>query len=206
MSSSAFFTALALAGAAPDRLPPIDQCQTEPSLVAFREALGDAAKKRDVEALLRLTIDDVQTDFGGGSGKAEFTRHWRLDRPDQSGLWTELAAILGLGCTLDGSTAVIPSLSEPMDSLDAFETYVAIIPGSPLRREPREDSGAVAKLDWHLLTLKSATVDRRWFHVQLADGRSGYVRADEVRSPIDYRLVAERRGKRWLITAFVAGD
>ena len=207
MSSPALLAAVALAAAAPDRLPPIDQCTAEPSLVAFRQQLGEAAKKRDVAALLRMTSEDVQTDFGGGSGKAELARHWKLDRPDQSELWGELTTIVGLGCTLDGSVALIPSLSEPMDStLDAFETYVAIVPGSPLRREAREGSDAVAKLDWHLLTLNSVSDDNRWFHVRLADGRSGFVRADEVRSPIDYRLVAERRGDRWLITNLVAGD
>ena len=157
-------------------------------------------------ALLRLASDDVQTDFGGGSGKVEFRRHWKLDRPDKSDLWAELTTILALGCTLDGSAALIPSLSEPMDTLDPFESYVAIVPGSPLRREPRDGAEPVSTLDWHVLTLTSVSTDNLWYHVRLADGRSGYVRADEVRSPVDYRLVAERRGDRWLITALVAGD
>jgi hypothetical protein len=42
--------------------------------------------------------------------------------------------------------------------------------------------------------------------VRLADGRTGFVRHDQVRSVLDYRAVFERREGHWLMTAFVAGD
>ena len=38
------------------------------------------------------------------------------------------------------------------------------------------------------------------------DGREGWLRANELRSPLDYRAVAEKRKGKWMITAFVAGD
>ena len=42
--------------------------------------------------------------------------------------------------------------------------------------------------------------------VEIPDGRKGFVRRDQTVNPLGYRAVFEKRGGKWLITAFVAGD
>jgi hypothetical protein len=42
--------------------------------------------------------------------------------------------------------------------------------------------------------------------VKLAGGQQGYIASAYVRSPLDYRIVFEKRQGRWLITTLVAGD
>jgi hypothetical protein len=37
-------------------------------------------------------------------------------------------------------------------------------------------------------------------------GKKGFVKAEFVRSPIDYRAIFEKKGRNWKLTAFVAGD
>jgi hypothetical protein len=50
------------------------------------------------------------------------------------------------------------------------------------------------------------TEGRVWVHVQLGDGRTGYMWHAYVRRPIDYRALFNLIDGRWRMTAFVAGD
>ena len=101
---------------------------------------------------------------------------------------------------------VSPSLiAQFPDDLDAYETLVAL-PGTQLRAKPDDAAASVAVLDWDVLTVVDPVDLAPWSGVRLADGRKGFVRGDQVRSPIDYRAIFEKRGGKWLLTAFVAGD
>jgi hypothetical protein len=42
--------------------------------------------------------------------------------------------------------------------------------------------------------------------VRLGDGRTGFVAAGYVRSPVDYRAIFRRRGGQWQLLTFIAGD
>ena len=199
---------LALAAAlAPARLPPVDRCHGNASFDAFRTALVRAADQRDAQAVMRLVADDVQVDFGGGSGKAAFAKAWKLDRPRQSKLWREIKTIVRLGCVYEHGGWLMPSFSSQLETqLDPLTTLFAIMPGSPLRSKPSEDSPVAARLNWDILTLQEVSADDRWLQVRLGDGTTGYVRASEVRSPLDNRLTVGRINGALRITAFVAGD
>ena len=48
--------------------------------------------------------------------------------------------------------------------------------------------------------------DTSWAGVLLPDGRTGWLRADDVHSPVGWRAIFERRDGRWMIVAFIAGD
>ena len=101
----------------------------------------------------------------------------------------------------------MPSLGSQLDAeADPLETYLAIVPGSALRSEPRDDSFVVAQLNWDLLTLHDVTDDQKWLRVSLRDGRAGYVRSEETRNPLDYRMGVQRVHDALRITHFVAGD
>ena len=42
--------------------------------------------------------------------------------------------------------------------------------------------------------------------IRLPDGRTGYVRQEDVRTATDYHLTVEKRGGVWRITGFPSGD
>jgi hypothetical protein len=45
-----------------------------------------------------------------------------------------------------------------------------------------------------------------WRRVQLANGRTGFIASQYVRSPVDHRALFEFRDGRWWLMAYVAGD
>jgi hypothetical protein len=189
------------------RLPPVDQCAASPGFSAYRAELDDAVARQDVSKLLSLTDPDVLLSFGEEKGHADLRRIWALDQPEKSGVWKELAEVLRLGCVLDGGTAIAPSLAHDIpDGYEIYDVLVAVRPGSPLRASADDTAAAVAKLDWDLLEVESWDETTNWVKVRLKDGRAGFVRAAEVRSPIDYRATFENKGGSWRMTIFIAGD
>ena len=145
-------------------------------------------------------------DLGGGFGKSAFIAAWGLDKPRQSKVWDEITTLLRLGCIRGEGGHLMPSLFEQVGPEQMLETYVAIVPGSPLRSEPRVGAPVVATLHWDLLKLEEVAADSDWWRVSLSDGRRGYVRAGEARNPLDYRMLVSKTGGRWHIRALVAGD
>ena len=57
-----------------------------------------------------------------------------------------------------------------------------------------------------MLTVTSSTDVAPWSGVTMADGRTGVVNGDQVISRLGYRASFERRGGKWLLVSFVAGD
>ena len=187
------------------RLPPVDQCARDPSFVEFRASLQRTIARRDVNALLAVVADDVHASLGGHVGKADFVELWDLQRPDRSGVWKELSTALSLGCALRDGLASAPSLEQQLGERDAFETRLAR-PGAVLRARPDAKSRLIARLHWHVLTLRGEWDGGRWVQVRLDDGRSGYVEERLMRSPLDYRAWFRTRGGKWVIEGFLAGD
>jgi len=201
---------LLLAAAAPEaaaiRLPPVDECDADPSFAAFREELRAAIARRDAGHLLAMTADDATISFGGHEGPAGLTGLWGLDRPDDSELWGVLEATLALGCAVDPEgIRISPSyfLQARWDG-DIFETYLAVTPGMPLLSAPRPDADVVARLDWDELTWLGE--EDGMYHMRLADGREGFVEPAGVRSLIDHRAGFALRDGRWRMVFLVAGD
>jgi hypothetical protein len=194
--------ALALSAAA--RFPPIDQCR-DAGFADFRTSLSSAVERRDIDALLNLMSDDVRVSFGGRFGKDQFRHYWQSAPANSGDLWAELTDALKLGCAIKGEARVFPSMFAQTDDYDGFETWVAR-PGARLRARPTLRGRILARLAWQVLQLDGQWDGADWIPVRLTDGRRGYVHKSAVRSPIGYRLVANRRGDDWRITAFVAGD
>lgn len=198
----AFFLAASAA-----KLPPVDQCSGDTGFKAFHASLSQAVAKRDGEALLALLAPDVTVNFGGDSGREAFAKQWEV-KSKASQIWPQLGIILPLGCARVGEARVIPSLAGQFDSEDdedVFEKLVVISDKAELRAGPERDSKVVAKLAWDVVTAVEASGDILT-KVRLADGREGWLPAEQLYSPLDYRAVVEKRGDEWMITAFVAGD
>ncbi len=202
------FLMLALTAATPHRLPPVERCKSDAGFAAFRAQLGRAVHNRDPVALKALVASDVTVNFGGDVGWADFAAFWGLEKQARtSELWEEMAPALTLGCavTPDGRSRVMPGLFESIgDDVDIFD-LVAVRTGTPLRATADGSGRVIATLDWHAGEVQAGSTDT-WTHVKLLDGREGWVAKDRLVSPIGYRLATEKRGGRWLVTAFVAGD
>jgi len=197
---------LALAAASMGRLPPVDQCASSRSFAEFRTALRRTIARRDTAALLAITADDIHASLGGHIGKKDFIELWGLKQPRGSKVWKELGDALRFGCSMRAGVATAPSFEDQLGGdRDAFETRIAL-PGAVLRKRPVDNSPAVARLQWHILTLDGPWDGGSWVKVKLDDGRRGYVRDALARSPIDYRAWFRKRGRGWEMAGFLAGD
>jgi hypothetical protein len=193
----------------PAKLPPADQCTAEPGFSAFKEALTRAVERRDGDALLALLAPDVLVTFGGEAGRDAFARQWDLKAGSPHELWKQLGEIFALGCAKSESTLVMPSLALQFDSdadEDAFDRLIVVSRAAELRAEPKAGSTPVALLSWDVVTGLERRREDDWVKVRLADGREGWLPGRQLRSPLDYRVVIEKRDGKWMITAFVAGD
>jgi hypothetical protein len=190
----------------PVRVPPVDQCAKAPGFAAFRQELIGVIARKDVPRLLALSDAKIQLSFGDDIGHAAMRKMWDLDRPGQSTLWNELGKALKLGCALTEGVAVAPSMAHVFpDDADPIDTMVVVKPVT-LRAAASDTSRAIAALQWDLLTVEAWDGKSPWAKVKLKDGRLGFLPSDAIRSPIDYRAIFERKGGRWRMTAFVAGD
>ncbi len=199
--------ALTLPAAASGPLAPRDECSALPGFPDFRDALETAVQTRDAEALLDLASEHVKLDFGGGSGKEEWRA--RLDR--ESG-WAELEEVIALGCGRggpagDGYVSFPWYFAKDLISADPFEAMIVTGNGVRLRSGPSLEARVIGEVSWDYVVLADGAVQGGDFvQVETKDGRTGYMASRYLRSLIDHRLIAERDGGRWTITAFVAGD
>ena len=186
-------------------LAPRDECAALPGWHAFRARLAEAVNIRDAAAFVELVAPDIRLDFGGGAGRAELRA--RLEDPAQH-LWDELNEVLPLGCAMKDELVVIPWFfwNVPED-IDPAPSMVVIGSDVPLRSGPSGDAAVRARLDWALVATKPRLGKAAPFTaITTRGGMTGYVATRSLRSVLDYRLIAERRGESWQITAFVAGD
>ena len=199
--------ALIIVDVEPVRVPPIDECGSDPAFVEYRTKLTEAVGRKDASALQALVATDVLVDLGGGTTWAAFTREWKLDQPEESALWVELGKVIQLGCEELNDLRIMPgNFSRLGEFEDALPTYFAIETGAALRSQPDDSAPIVAALDSHLLFENIEAAPDGWLNARLSDGRSGFVRLSAVRSAIDYRAGFEKRDGRWKMTSFVAGD
>ena len=189
----------------PPRLPPVELCASEAGFSSFRSRLDDIIAKKDERSLLAMLSDDVEVNFGGDRGPALFAANWKFDERGESHVWAELEAAMKLGCSPTGDAFIAPSFVPRFpDTLDAFETVI-VRPGTQLRADRSDAAKGLGRLDWHLARV-SDDGGPAWLGVEILDGRKGFVRRDQTVNPLGYRAVFEKRGGKWLITAFVAGD
>jgi hypothetical protein len=206
--------ALMLGVAAPARLPPADQCRGDPEFDRFRRKLERAVASRDNQKLAPLMSPDVRLSFGGGIWFAKF-RNYEQSGPGgdgmwQNALWDEMAKVLRLGCgTVRGDAGIQyrawPAMYVGGESLEADDTWVSL-PGAVLWRESGRHARIAQRLPAWTVLHELGQGYSSDMKVRTPRGRIGFVRREQMRGLLDYRLIARRRDGRWLVTAFVAGD
>jgi hypothetical protein len=201
-------TAPALAQPRPRKLPPRDESGRDPVLKKTVETLRAACRARSAEQLKPLLADDIKESFGGDGSPGQF-----LDAlGKKAALWQELDTCFALGGTFMGRDifAAPYVYSDFPETLEGPDWLVVLGANVPVHEAPR-DTGVVAARLTHDIVRRSSPemgvrVPAEWVRIRPPIGVSGYIRRNQVRSPIDYRAVLEKRDERWLLTALVAGD
>jgi len=184
---------------------PRDECGDVAGAANFRQILSAAVKARDVDVLVAIAADDIRLDFGGGAGKAELRR--RLEDPARD-LWSELDEILALGCAANGQGGItLPwYFDQDLGTADPFTTWLVAGENVPVYAGPEADSRQLGTISWDMVEVETIDPEAERQKAELADGTTGYIPLDKLRSAVDYRLIGSSRNGRWRITSFVAGD
>ena len=184
---------------------PQDTCRDDEGANLFRSKLARAIEARDAEALATLAAEDVRLDFGGGSGRAELRN--RLN-DESTGLWAELDTLMTLGCSANdqGGITIPWYFDQDLGVADPFASWLVAGEDVPVTDGPGDQSRRIALVSWDLVEATTVNPETPSQQVKLADGASGYIATDKLRSLVDYRLVASSRNGRWRITSFLAGD
>ncbi|MDP9414100.1 MAG: hypothetical protein M3Q08_08405 [Pseudomonadota bacterium] len=187
-------------------LPPRDECKALPGFVSFRAQLAAAVARRDAKFLLSVADPEIAVHFGDGSGRDAFAAEWKLKEKQPSSIWPEIARMLRLGCGAEDGTAWMPYFFQRFpDEIDPFEGVVVVRPGAQLWASARGRPIRPLRL-WTVIEVAEWSPRGGWGRVKLRDGKRAYVREADVRSPLHYRMIFERRKGRWMMTAFIAGD
>jgi hypothetical protein len=209
-----FVVVLMLGAAAPARLPPVEQCRGDADFDKFRRRLERAVASRDNQKLAPLMAPDVRLSFGGGIWFPKFQNYQQSgpggDGMWQNALWDEMAKVLRLGCGTVRSNGGIqyrawPAMYVGGESLEAYDTWVSL-PGAILWRGSGRHARIAQRLPAWTVLHELGQGYASDMKVRTPKGRAGFVRREQMRGLLDYRLIAQRRGGRWLVTAFVAGD
>lgn len=207
--------ALALAApalAAPQIVAPVDAAKDDPELAALFETLTRAAEARDFAPFEAAMTADATASFGGDEGPEGFRRAYEIESPD-SPFWSAFTEALALGAVeAEPGLVYAPYLAGTLpDDADPYLSVVAIGAKTLLYAEPKEGAAVVADVTHQVLEqidIEPADLEKTgpdYVHVK-ADAGTGYVKAGEVRSPLDHRAVFQKIDGTWKLAAFVAGD
>jgi hypothetical protein len=199
---------------------PVDEAKNDASFFAFRTKLIDAAKRRDAKYVLSIVDKDIKNGFAGNDGAAEFKKQWNPASPN-SKFWDEFTTVITNGGAFDkesdSKTALFVApytFSGFPGDLDAFD-YSSIFGNNVnLRAAPNANSKSLARLSYNVVKVdyqnsvkKSGSRDEyAWLKVETLGGESGFVSAEFVRGPIDYRAGFEKKNGGWKMVFFLAGD
>ncbi len=194
---------------------PIDEGKKDKSFSVFRAKLIEAVKKHNKKYLLGVLEPNIKNSFGGSGGIKEFKEMWEIDS-SKSKLWDELLTVLSNGGAFyDKNTFAAPySFKSFPDDLDAFEHQVILGNNINLRSKPNSSAKLILQLSYNIVKVdyKNSVSDGKsestysWLKVETLGGKKGFVSAEYVRSPIDYRAVFVKEKGKWKMSAFIAGD
>lgn len=197
---------------------PVDEAARDKSFLAFRNKLIAAARRRDAKFVLSILDAEIKNSFGGNDGIEEFKENWKIESAN-SEFWSEFLPVISKGGYFqsenDGGPLLFTapySFAGFPDDLDAFEYSVIFGSRVNLRESPDLTSRIVGKLAYNVVRIAKTvpmtddTERPDWFEIETLGGLRGFVKAEFVRSPIDYRAGFEKKRGMWKMTFFLAGD
>lgn len=106
-------------------------------------------------------------------------------------------------------------IKDPTAGWDAYETAFIIRANVAVHEYPNRFSKVLTRFSYRMVRLGKPTILRRlphnrskhlWQSVRLGKGRLGWIRPTDYHQPVGYRAEFRKRGGRWQITRFLAGD
>jgi hypothetical protein len=184
---------------------PKDTCAEVEGAGPFRRQLAATIEARDADVLAALAAEDVKLDFGDGAGRAELRN--RLN-DESRGLWAELDTLMTLGCSAnkEGGITLPWFFDQDLGVSDPFTAWLVTGEAVPVFAGPDRTAERRASVSWDMVEIAKFDPEADFQAVELADGTTGFVATDKLRSAVDYRLIASSRNGRWRIISFVAGD
>jgi hypothetical protein len=212
-SQAAPVTQLVAVDSGAPRLLPRDEANE--SFRQFRSEALRALARKDTAYLYGMLAPEIRNSFGGDDSLSGFKRIWKMEDP-QTDVWTALTRVLTMG----GQQSTDSSFTAPYvfafwpDSMDSFG-HVAVL-GDAIRvlDAPTADarvlgsaSNSILKFrEWRGMPESGVAADTTWAQLELPDGTAGWIRGASVYSPVSWRAMFIRRGDRWQMVLFVAGD
>jgi hypothetical protein len=191
----------------PGHYAPRDECSALPGAAPFLAALRSAVQQRDAKALGAMASAQVQLNLGTSPGQQGLREQLASD----PALWAELDRLMLLGCAFDedNGALVMPwFFAQDLGDADPYSTVLALGPSLPLRTRPSRKASVRSRINWQLIHIFEGEQTPPGFaSVAVIDSkRRGYMETVHLRSPLDYRLLAQKQDGVWRITYLVAGD
>lgn len=206
------------------KLLPVDEAHRDPGFHAFRQQLLSAVDDRDAQFVMSVLAPELH-DLGRvlALPPSAFAPPNREDAA-----WAEMARVLSLG----GSFTTLRGRQEGRLEFCAPYTYSAYptraqliqivqqIPGHDhnalsdpwvilkddvgVRAVPDDGAPILRRLSYDLVIPSGgeAGTPVQWRHIYIVQGREGWVRADQIRSPDDYHACFANIEGSWKMTAF----
>jgi hypothetical protein len=197
---------------------PVDEANLDKSFLEFRTKLIAAAERRDANYIISILDPKIFVSFGGETGISDFKKFWKLSSK-YTKFWDAFLPVIKNGGMFDRETGkrqdqfFAPyTFNAFPDDLDAFTYSVIFGNNVNLRERPAANARVLGQLSYNVVTIvdtvsKKGNTDKAdWHQIETLGGQKGWVKAEYVRSPIDYRAGFEKKGGVWRMTTFVAGD
>jgi hypothetical protein len=201
---------------------PVDEASKDPIFKAFRDGLISSVAARDTNAVLAQSCPEILISFGGDGGLDEFREFLTVPeetlsdeyKPQADQIretrWNELATVLSMGGNFtaeDQFWAPYTFNIQLPDGYDAFTTYFVTGTRVLARRGPDKEADPVANVSNVAVVIEEYDPESEYQAVTFANGRSGYIHRDFLRSVVDYRAGFQRaEDGTWKLCTFVAGD
>lgn len=199
-------------------LQPVDEARKDASFFAFRAKLIAAAERRDAKYILSIVDPKISNTFGEDDGFRYFKNFWKLENR-RSEFWDEFLPVITRGGTFSSESGVkqfcapYTYTSFPAD-LDNVEHQAIFGNNVNLRAKPETNAAVVAALSYNIVKvdyensvkIKGEDFKFSWLKVETFGGKRGFVKAEFVRSPLDYRACFEKKRGAWKMTVFISGD
>ena len=197
------------------KFPPRNDSGKSAELQLFIQQLTNIIEGKDDQKLLGLLHPRIKFDFDEGMGIGKFKKKWKPEDAN-SELWRIMNKIVGLGGVFvkDGRDPffnfVFPYVNQVdlEDGDEYFNTLVVTGKDVNVREKPDVRSKIVGRLTYDIVRYNYEKSEMKaWYFVQTADKDvSGYVSADFVYSPVDYRMFLTKQTGKWTISCLIAGD
>lgn len=176
------------------RLPPIEQCEGDPSFSAVRAEFVAAVRARDARRLASLASDQILMDEEGyHKGPASLIELMSGERGQD--FWRELAPVTEGGCTAGDDGRVLPSFLPRLTEGD--EPMIVAGAREPIRAGPEPDAKILGYARWEWVDHNFADSGPFYWHVRLRSGRSGYIRSERIYSTYSPFAEFQRRDGKW---------